>query len=104
MIPNLTLFAVAAALGGVSGLSMLLHSRRNLTPRNVISTMLTGGLLSFMAVAWWYGDASTDNPWPAWALAVGIGMSQPKSHELAERMQGVLWAIITEMGKQKKDD
>ena len=84
---------------------MLLHSRRQLTVRSVVSTMLSGSLVSFMSVAWWHGsEVSTDNPWPAWALAVGIGMSQPKSHEIAERLQKVLWAVITEMGKGNKDD
>lgn len=77
----LWLYATVGALGAVSGLSVLLSSKRVLTTRIVVSTVLGGSLTSVMVVAAWYGDAST-NPWPAVAASIAIGMSQPKGIDL----------------------
>ena len=75
------LYATVGALGAVSGLSVLLSSKRVLTMRVVVSTFLGGSLTSVMVVAAWYGDACA-NPWPAVAASIAIGMSQPNGIDL----------------------
>lgn len=77
------LYAIVGALGAVSGLAVLLSSKRVLTLRNMCSTVLSGGLSSVMAVAAWYGSA-VENPWPAIAASIAIGMCQPKGIDIAK--------------------
>lgn len=76
------LYGLVGFLGSVSAFAVLLTSRRQLTIRTVSAVVLMGGLLSTMAVAYWYGGQATDNPWPAISLAIGIGMAQPKGQEI----------------------
>ncbi len=96
----LWLYATVGALGAVSGLSVLLSSKRVLTPRLVVSTVLGGSLTSVMVVAAWYGDAS-GNPWPAVAASIAIGMSQPKGIDFASL---VLSRIQIRIGKNDDSD
>jgi hypothetical protein len=76
----LWLYVTVGGLGAVSGLSVLLASKRRLTTRIVVSTVLGGSLTSVMVVAAWYGDASA-NPWPAIAASIAIGMAQPRGFD-----------------------
>lgn len=87
-------YAAIGLLGSVSGFVVFLQSAQQWKWRRVISTTLTGGLLAVASVAFWYGDA-TDNPWPAVAVAILIGMTQPKAHDL-------LAGIIKKSGIQVK--
>lgn len=80
-LTTIWLYIVVGSLGAVSGLSVLLASKRVLTIRNTASTVLSGGLSSTMVVAAWYGDAAA-NPWPAIAASIAIGMCQPKGIDL----------------------
>jgi len=80
-VSSIWLYAVVCCLGAVSGLSVLLASKRMLTIRNVFATVLSGALSSVMVVAAWYGDAAA-NPWPAIAASIAIGMCQPKGIDI----------------------
>lgn len=78
--PILWLYGAVSSLGAVSGLSVLLASKRQLTTRILVATVLGGSLTSVMVVAAWYGDAS-GNPWPAIAASIAIGMAQPRGFD-----------------------
>lgn len=66
-------YASVFVLGGLTGLAVLLQSRKDLTARKIWGSMLLPSLLSFMVTALQYGEISEgDNQLAPAAIAIAV--------------------------------